>query len=135
MTRSLGKAVVAGLVATTAMTMLMMVAPSMGMPKMDIAGMLASKMGGIRALGWMAHFVIGSVLALVYAARFARRIPGRAFIRGAVYSLLPWLVAQVVVMPMMGMGLFSGSMAMAGGSLLGHVVYGAVLGGIYGIPE
>ncbi len=37
----------------------------------------------------------------------------------------------VWVAPMMGMPLFSGSMALAGGSLLGHLVYGAVVGTIY----
>jgi hypothetical protein len=41
----------------------------------------------------------------------------------------------VVVMPMMGMGLFSGSMVMAGGSLIGHLLYGAVVGAVYGKPE
>jgi hypothetical protein len=41
-------------------------------------------------------------------------------------------MAQLVVMPMMGMPVFSGSMPMAIGSLIGHLVYGAVLGGIYG---
>ncbi len=43
--------------------------------------------------------------------------------------------AQLVVMPMMGMGLFSGSMLAAGGSLMGHLVYGAVAGQVYGLPD
>jgi hypothetical protein len=38
-------------------------------------------------------------------------------------------------MPMMGMPVFSGSVMMAMGSLVGHLVYGAVVGGIYGEPE
>jgi hypothetical protein len=33
---------------------------------------------------------------------------------------------------MMGMPLFSGSMVMAMGSLIGHLVYGAVVGAVYG---
>jgi hypothetical protein len=41
-------------------------------------------------------------------------------------------MAQVVVMPMMGMPVFSGSAPMAMGSLIGHVIYGAVVGAIYG---
>ena len=36
------------------------------------------------------------------------------------------------MMPMMGMGFFSGSMLAAGGSLMGHVIYGLILGSIYG---
>jgi hypothetical protein len=36
------------------------------------------------------------------------------------------------LLPMMGMPLFSGSAALAIGSLVGHLVYGAVVGAIYG---
>ncbi len=127
-----GKAVLAGLAGTVVMTALMLMAPLMGMPPMNIGAMLGSVMGGNFALGWMAHFVIGVVLAVGYAALFAARLPGAPVVRGALYSLLPWLMAQVVVMPMMGMGLFSGSMLAAGGSLMGHIAYGLVLGLVYG---
>lgn len=132
---NLGKAVMAGLAGTVMMTLLMLMAPRMGMPPMNIGAMLGSVMGGNVALGWMAHFVIGVVLAVGYAAVFAGRLPGPAVVRGALFSLLPWLMAQVVVMPMMGMGLFSGSMIAAGGSLMGHLVYGIVLGLVYGSPS
>lgn len=50
-------------------------------------------------------------------------------------GLAPWLLAQLAVMPIMGMPVFSGSAAMATGSLIGHLVYGAVLGAIYGAPQ
>ena len=40
-------------------------------------------------------------------------------------------MAQLVVLPMMGAGLFSGSALVAAGSLMGHLVYGAVLGAVY----
>lgn len=83
----------------------------------------------------MAHFVVGTVLAIAYAALFAPRLPGPGFARGALYGLLPWIVAQLLVMPMMGAGLFGGSFAAGMGSLVGHLVYGAVLGGIYGTVE
>jgi hypothetical protein len=41
-------------------------------------------------------------------------------------------MAQVLVMPMMGMPLFSGSVPLAMGSLIGHLIYGAVIGSVYG---
>ncbi len=129
---NLGRAVLAGLAGTAAMTMLMLLAPKMGLPPMNIGAMLGSVMGGNVALGWVAHFMIGTVLALSYALLFATRIPGAPAIRGAVFSLLPWVMAQAVMMPMMGMGFFSGSMLAAGGSLMGHVIYGLILGSIYG---
>lgn len=114
------------------MTMLMLAAPMMGMPPMNIGEMLGSMMGGSTALGWMAHFMIGAVLALIYAASSAHRLPGPVAVRGMPFGLFPWLLAQTVVMPMMGAGFFSGSMMVAAGSLMGHLVYGAVLGAIYG---
>jgi hypothetical protein len=51
-----------------------------------------------------------------------------------VYAFLVFLVAQVVVSPMMGGGVFSGGqMPVIAGRLLGHLVYGAVVGGVYGL--
>jgi hypothetical protein len=47
----------------------------------------------------------------------------------------PWLMAQVAVMPMMGMGLFSGSLPVAMGSLVGHLMYGAVIGAVLGSAQ
>ncbi len=44
-------------------------------------------------------------------------------------------MAQLVVMPMMGARLFSGPILMAGGSRMGHLVFGAVLGALYGLPD
>ena len=99
---------------------------------MNIGAMLGSAMGGSVLLGWMAHFAIGVALALGYAVFVVARLPGPAPVRGALFALVPWLMAQLAVMPMMGMGLFSGSMVAAGGSLMGHLVYGVVLGAVYG---
>ncbi|GAC1515694.1 MAG: hypothetical protein NVS1B4_07250 [Gemmatimonadaceae bacterium] len=127
-----GKAILAGVVGTAVMTMVgVWVAPMMGIPAMNPAEMLAKPMGGSLALGWIGHFMIGTILAVIYAV-VAPRLPGPAWIRGALYGVAPWLVAQLMMMPMMGMPVFSGSSALAMGSLLGHLVYGAVVGAIYG---
>ena len=132
MHRNWGRAILAGLVATLVMTAVgLWLAPLMGVPRMNPAEMLAGAMGGNLALGWLAHLMVGVVLAIGYAL-LAPALPGAPWIRGALYGLAPWLLAQVAVMPMMGMPLFSGSLAMAGGSLIGHLVYGATLGGVYG---
>jgi hypothetical protein len=129
------KAVVAGLIGTVAITVVgVWIGPLMGIPPMNPAEMLAGVMGGVMLLGWIAHFMIGTILAVIYAL-VAAKLPGPPVARGALYGLAPWLVAQVMVMPIMGMPLFSGSAVMAVGSLLGHLVYGAVIGGIYGAPQ
>lgn len=83
----------------------------------------------------MAHFMIGMILTVGYALIFASRLPGPYPARGMIYSLIPWLMAQAVMMPMMGAGFFSGSMMAAGGSLMGHLVFGAVAGLVYGAGE
>jgi hypothetical protein len=127
------KAVLAGVVGTLIMTAIgVWVAPVMGIPRMNPAEMLAQPMGGSLALGWLAHLMVGSVLAIIYAA-VAQRLPGPPWARGAVFSLAPFLVAQLVVMPIMGMPVFSGSVSMAMGSLIGHLVYGTIVGAIYGV--
>lgn len=130
-----GRAVIAGVVGTVVMTVVgLYVAPLMGMPPMNPAEMLAGAMGGVMTLGWIAHFMIGIILAFGYAL-VARAIPGPAVVRGALYGLAPWLLAQVAVMPMMGMPFFSGFGVAAVGSLVGHLVYGGVVGGVYGVAS
>lgn len=127
-----GRAALAGIVGTVVMTVVSVwIAPMMGMPRMNPAEMLAGAMGGVLALGWIAHFMIGTVLALAYAA-VAPMLPGSPPVKGALYGIAPFLLAQIAVMPMMGMPLFSGSAVMAMGSLIGHLIYGAVVGGVYG---
>lgn len=127
-----GKAILAGLIGTAVMTMVgLWVAPMMGIPRMNPAEMLAQPMGGSIVLGWVGHFMVGVVLAIIYAL-VAPRLPGPFWARGALYGIAPWLVAQLVVIPMMGMPVFSGSIVMAMGSLIGHLVYGAVVGAVYG---
>ncbi len=79
------------------------------------------------------HAAIGLVLAVIYGFVLGGRLLGAPALRGAVYGSLVFLVAQLVVMPMMGAGFFSGgAIAMIMGSLLGHLVYGSVVGTVYG---
>jgi uncharacterized membrane protein YagU involved in acid resistance len=128
------KVVLAGVLGTVALTMVATFgAPMMGLPKMDIPGMLAQFSGLPLGVGWIVHFGIGTVLALGYTL-VRERIPGPAIVSGALYGIAPWLMAQIVVMPMMGMGLFSGAAAPAMGSLIGHLIYGGVVGLVYAAP-
>ena len=132
MSIDVNRTIVAGVAGTAVMTAVgLWVAPMMGIPRMNPAAMLAGVMGGIAVLGWMAHFMIGTILAGVYAL-VAPKLAGPPAVRGALYGIAPFLMAQIVVIPMMGMPLFSGSVVMAMGSLIGHLVYGAVVGQIYG---
>jgi len=129
---TLSRAMLGGFVGTLAMTAMMyFVAPMMGL-HMDIAAMLGSMLGGSWAAGLMMHFVNGTVVfPAIYAYVLYARLPGSPLTKGTTWGVALWLVAQVVVMPMMGAGLFSsaaGGMMAAMGSLVGHVLYGSLLG-------
>jgi uncharacterized membrane protein YagU involved in acid resistance len=129
-----GRIILAGAAGTAVMTMLMLAAPMMGMPKMPIGEMLGSFLGVGSAIGWAMHGVIGLTLAGIYAVAVAERLPGPVAGRGAIYGFLVFLMAQLVVMPMMGAGVFSGGhVPMIMGSLVGHLMYGAVVGAVYGV--
>ena len=130
------RAVVAGLVGTAAMTALLLVEPSVGLPKIAMGQILSSALGLASAhlttgaaVGWIIDFGIGVVLALVYAAAFEPRLPGGPVSRGLVYGVLVFLVAQVAFMPLVGGGVFSrGDPQLIVGSLLGHLLYGGLIG-------
>jgi hypothetical protein len=136
MTQHVKSIVLGGLVATAVMTVMMLAAPMMGMPKMPIGNMLAGFMHLPVALGWAMHFVIGTMLAAGYILLFRDLLPGNQVVKGMLFSLMPFFAAQLMVMPMMGMGFFSSYAPQASllvmGSLLGHLVYGAVLGLVTG---
>jgi len=139
MSVSFGRAAVGGFAGTLAMTAMMYVAgPMMGL-HMDIAAMLGSMLGGSWAAGMVLHFVNGTLIVpAVYAYALAGRLPGSPAIKGTIWGVVLWLLAQLVVMPMMGAGLFSsamGGMMAVVGSLIGHLLYGGLLGAIAGAPE
>lgn len=136
------RAAAAGLAGTAAMTALLLVEPSVGLPKIAMGQILSTSLGLASArltvgpaVGWGVHFAIGMVLALVYAAAFERRLPGAPLVRGLAYGALVFVVAQLVFMPLVGGGVFSrGDGELLAGSLLGHLVYGGLTGWIYGVP-
>lgn len=143
---SLSRAIGAGLVATALMTAIGMMAPAMGMPKMDVAAMLGSlfnnmqlpePMTGVWWAGMVWHFLNGAVIfPLLYIYAIYPLVGGQDWVRGMVWGLVLWFLAQAMVMPMMGMGFFSSATPnpamMVLGSLIGHALYGVTLGAIAG---
>lgn len=133
---NIGRVILGGFVGTLAITFLMYVgAPMMGLPKMDIAAMLGRMLGGW-SMGMTVHFINGTIIfPLIYAYFLFGRLPGSPYLKGILWGVTLWVLAQVVVMPMMGAGIFGLKMAgmmSAAGSLVGHAVYGALLGWIGG---
>ena len=133
------RSMIGGFAGALVMTAMMyMVAPMMGV-RMDIAQMLGSMLGNNWTAGMMMHFVNGTIIfPLIYAYLLYQWLPGGPTMKGTAWGVILWLLAQVMVMPMMGAGFFSmamGGMMAAMGSLIGHLLYGSILGAIAGAPE
>ena len=137
------RAGLAGLAGTAVMTALWLIEPKIGLPRLAVGDMLSSLLAVVTAytsagpaVGWVIHFSVGATLALGYAAFFAHRLPGSPVTKGALYGAIIFLLAQLLFMPLVGAGVFSrGDLRLLLGSLIGHLVYGALVGAIYGVPK
>ena len=129
---------IAGLAAPLVLSLLMIMKGMMGlMPDMDVITMLAKQMGGGAIMGWVAHFMIGIVgYGIAYALVFGNLPFGNHILRGLMLGIVGWLVMMVMVMPMMGAGLFGLQMPSATmvpvATLMLHVIFGMVLGAVFG---
>ena len=72
---------------------------------------------------------------MFYARFVVARLTGPSVVRGAIYGLFLFVLAQIVFMPLVGAGFLSrGDLQLLLGSLLGHLLYGIVVGWIYDLP-
>lgn len=145
-------AIIAGLVGTFAMTALMMMAPRMGLPEMDIVKMLGTMFTPKpnRILGMGMHLVNGVIFAIIYAWLWSAGVTlgGSLILSGIIFGVIQWLIVGLVMgmMPMLHAGIQAGAvnapgiymtnrgggMAFAGG-LMGHIVFGLVVSFVYGL--
>ena len=140
--------IVAGLVGTVAISMVMAIAPRMGMPKMAIWEILGSMFSakGNNGLGWVMHGMMGVIFGIVYAALWGAGVGSVSAVIGIIYGAVHWLVVGLMMggVPMMHAGIRSGSVQAPGvfmistggvmafmGGLIGHVVFGVVVASIY----
>lgn len=134
------KAILGGFVGTVVITVMMyFVAPMMLGQPMDMAAMLGGMLGGSWAMGMLAHLVAGMVIfPAIYAYFLYRVLPGEPWLKGTIWGIVLWFLSQAVVTPMIGGGFFSadaGGLMAVMASLIGHALYGVLLGGIAGAPE
>lgn len=134
-------AIISGLAGTLVMTVLMYMAPAMGMPKMDILGMLGTmfspKQGVARVIGVLAHFMMGAVFAIVYALLWSLGIGSPTWLWGIIFGAVHAVVAMVMIPVMMKMHprpsqMESGPKMMVG-QLVVHMVFGLALALTYSI--
>jgi uncharacterized membrane protein YagU involved in acid resistance len=88
-------------------------------------------------MGMLIHFIDGTIIfPLIYAYLLYSVLPGGPWLKGLFWGLILWFLSQVLVMPMMAMGFFFSktpqAMMAVVGSLVGHIIYGAILDAIAG---
>ncbi len=141
-------AIVAGVVGTVVISMIMAMAPMMGMPKMAIWEMLGSMFNkdGNNALGWVIHFMMGVIFAIIYAALWTAGIGSATPVSGLIFGAAHFLIAGLMMggMPVMHAGIKAGTVQAPGvlmlnvgvmgliGGLIGHAVYGLAVALVYG---
>jgi len=142
--RDLKQAIFAGFVATAILAIFMYAAPLAGLPRIDLASALGTPFAGGPAtlwtgswwLGLAIFFLFGSVVSpYVYAYAF-HGLLGNSWLRGIEWGVFVWIFGGVAVMTTMGLGFneahFAHPFSSFLSSLAGHVVYGAILGGLSG---
>lgn len=151
----LPRSIVSGFVATFAMTVAFFIAYALARVATHIE--LAPRRGAATFTDWLAaltnnpvldlaanslfvsgtlHLAVGVAWAVVYAYAFEPRLPGDGWLRGATFSIVPWILSVLVFLPLMGGG-WAGLTLGAGplpavGNLILHLIYGGALGVVYG---
>lgn len=131
------RALLGGFVGTVVFTMMgKFLAPHIIGHPMDVAALMAPMLGGSHTVGVIFHFVTGTVVfPIAYLILGLRYLPGPVFLRGAIFLIPLYLVAMVVVMPILGQGFFFDSPPKAMVALIGHLAFGICMGAIIGRPS
>jgi hypothetical protein len=95
--------------------------------KMNFVDALATMLGGWK-MGMLVHVLNGAIIfPLAYVVFLYRFFPGPAYLKGLTFGLMLWLASQLLILPLIGAGLFSsqmGGIRASGTLLLGHLAYG-----------
>lgn len=126
------QAFLAGITATAVMTAVGLAGPAIGLPKLNPAEMLSAMLNVSIVIGYVMHFMIGTIFASVYVywLNGTTRIQSKV-LKGTVFGvavfvfaqIMLWLIGMVIPVPEMGE-----AMPVMLASLIGHLVYGIVVG-------
>jgi hypothetical protein len=132
------KGIIAGGVATAVLSLLMVMIGATGFePQLELTRLLLALLDARTefTLGWILHVAIGSVLLGGLFANIEPRLGADSHTKGGVlYGLILWLLVMLILMPAAGVGYFGFQLSLLAPivMLALHVVYGAVLGWVYG---
>jgi hypothetical protein len=151
MTRETERALIAGAVGTAALTLMLALAPSLGSPALNFplwdGTFFTLNLTWAVILGYGVHFAIGISLAILFQRTFLTRLGGEAWLKGAVFGFLVWLVLMVVGLPLFDLldplaangilpapGFFALGLGVTAPVMLlvAHLIYGAVVGSLTG---
>lgn len=134
--------VTAGLIATSVLSLIMALKAVLGvMPQVNAIAMLTAmshaRLGlpASPAVGWIEHFVIGTVIwGMAFAWFVSRSGSLNRVVAGIAFSIAAWLAMMLILMPLAGAGVFGLQRGIAPlvVTLVLHVVYGTVLGWCFG---
>jgi len=132
-------AIIAGLAGTAVMTIMMYIAPRMGMPKMDMPRMLGtmfiSKESTATALGMVIHFMMGAIFAVIYALLWNLGVGSATWWWGLIFGAVHGLIAAGMMPVILRMHPRPPEMSfgavMIVGVLMAHLVYGLVVALVY----
>jgi len=138
----IGSALLAAFIASMLMAVILSIKSAIGVfPDVDIVQLLttmANRLLGTAehmAVGWGVHFFVGVLIWGPVFSVIEQRLPGDDFWkRGIVFGIGIWLVMMLVFLPLAGAGIFGSEIGIAAPiiALLVNIVFGALLGGIYG---
>jgi hypothetical protein len=143
-----------GIVGGIAMSLMMALARAMGLVNASIERyegcMITGKDegGGTKTAGFVMHLMISAIIGIIYAWGFAQFWGEATWALGLLGGLIHWLIGGMLL-PMMdgmnrcvrdgrieGFGAFGskrGAMMLVG-LLMGHLLYGLVVGWLYNVP-
>ena len=129
------RGIVAGFIATTIISFFMVLKEvTRVFYGLDLVGLLSGMFNTPQWVGWVMHYVIGSVVWGGLFAALAPRIPGATcVVRGIVFAFGAWLLMQLVVLPLAGANFFGIRFSFWAPiiTLALHMIYGVVLGGTF----
>jgi len=124
-----------GLLATLAMTVVMLLGILTGMSPMPApipVALVKWAFGNLpqpalMGIGMMAHFLYGGVAGVLFAHLFRQKTNLQT---GLLWGALLWLGMQLTVLPLLGWGVFGTAITpkIAVATLVLHLIYGGVLG-------
>jgi hypothetical protein len=135
---SIAAGLAAGIVFGTMMHM--MTAPTPDGGSMPVIAMVGQIIGSPTvAAGWAYHLFNSAIIGAIFGWLLGNRVHGygSALAWGAAYGGAWWVVGGLILMPvLLGMPAFAPLMMpamrmLAAGSLVGHLIYGLILGGMF----